>query len=274
MGLEPGPIRDRLSARRTGAGVRRRAAFTLIELLVVIAIVLVLIAILLPAIRSVRDQARRLHCSSNLRNIAIDFQLFADRQSVRGQGDSERLGPTRFRINDFLDSMYRLDEFWDLGRTRIGELRSAREVALCPAGANRLIKRKGFPCGRESITPIEDVSLAFNMRLYRGLIPVGETTLLAPVAVTSVSARILEHPYVPLVLDVDGEDAAAGGMEPFYVAPGQVDKADPYADDRFWYPSDRHAGTTNVAFVGGHVLTSRRPQSEAWNWAYTAEVGK
>ena len=257
-------------ARSTAA---RGNAFTLLELLVVMTIVSVLTALLVPALRSVRDQARSLHCASNLRNISVDFQLFAMGQAAGGQGDSERLGPNRFRIGDFLDHTYRVDEFWDLNQDDAGQLTASRESALCPAGAPRLLKRRGFPCSRQSLSPLEDVSLAFNMRLHRGLIRLAGTTLLAPVSTTHVRASILHHPYVPLVMDVDGEGAVNAGLEPFYIAPSRQEVDDPYAQDRFWFPSDRHAGATNVAFVGGHVLTSRHPQREVWNWEYTANVG-
>jgi len=66
-----------------------RKGFTLIELLVVIAIIAILAAMLFPVFARARESARKIQCLSNVKNIAMAFQMYL--------ADYDRLPPSEHR---------------------------------------------------------------------------------------------------------------------------------------------------------------------------------
>lgn len=56
---------------------KKRSAFTLVELLVVVAIIAILLTLIMPAMRSAREQAKGASCISNQKQIAIAYQYYA-----------------------------------------------------------------------------------------------------------------------------------------------------------------------------------------------------
>ncbi|HEX2972898.1 MAG TPA: prepilin-type N-terminal cleavage/methylation domain-containing protein [Tepidisphaeraceae bacterium] len=108
----------------------RRKAFTLVELLVVIAIIGILAAILLPALKRVRQQGERVVCASNLRQLGLAMLMFA-------RDHKDRLPVAAWRVGTIMwipDDWVHWEKGRDLNQSAIRPYLSNFKALVCPSG--------------------------------------------------------------------------------------------------------------------------------------------
>jgi len=124
-------------ARRRRRPRRARGGFTLIELLVVVAIIAILVGIMIPAVLTSREMARRIQCGNNLRQIGIAVLHDAaanDRKTADlGSGSGHGSGNTSVfhQVVVFFES-----QGLGLGNDWADDARVALPVLRCPSTGN------------------------------------------------------------------------------------------------------------------------------------------
>ena len=259
--LQPTRDADWRPCSRSPVAVR---AFTLIELLVSVAIIGILLALVLPLLSRTLGASRGFKCQQSLRSVAYDFAVFSD-DSLHGDR-GEPHSTTSFTLENFVESQYSVHEFWAWP----GEVRrdipdaAGYDPMRCSEVKGPIVLRINMPCTGGAVSPTQNVSYGFNIRLR-----IGEVLTPSPrqVAVQLRSGVGIPE-NVPLVWDVDGAAAAEREQLPFFSGPS-LDSPAVFAGDRYWFPGMRHNGAANFAFFDGHVESSARPLSEpTWDWAY------
>jgi len=212
-----------------------RKAFTLIELLVVIAIIAILSAILFPVFAKVREKARQTVCASNLRQIGLAFQQYA-------QDNDEQIASFGYWTdpNDFTSFCYWYG-LWDRG-TGVTDY---TQGPLYPYMKNAKIQDCPDSVTIPAGTPPVDVGYGYNwMAAPQGT---GPGTL--QYNHHGVSLATATAPSETLLL-ADASDFFNGtlGRSAFIYPPSRttspVDIASVHA---------RHNGFTNVLWFDGHV---------------------
>lgn len=118
---------------------KRSTAFTLVELLVVIAIIGVLVALLLPAVQSARESARRIDCVNRLRQLVLTAHNFHDTMgSLPTHGDRPSALSSQARLMPFMENknvhdLVNQDEHWRHPSNKLA-LSTPLPFLRCPSG--------------------------------------------------------------------------------------------------------------------------------------------
>ena len=105
---------------------QQRPAFTLIELLVVIAIIAILAALLLPALSSAKERAKRSACVNNLRQFMLATHMYANDNEQRLPSGASESGTPDGVLDDAIPV------FSGLMRTQMVQYAGNYKVLGCP----------------------------------------------------------------------------------------------------------------------------------------------
>jgi prepilin-type N-terminal cleavage/methylation domain-containing protein/prepilin-type processing-associated H-X9-DG protein len=261
---------------------RSTRGFTLIELLVVIAVIAILAALLFPVFAKARERARQAACSSNLRQIGMASQGYAQDWNELMVPAFIAAGNGMASFPDLLDAYARSKGIW---ACPAGGWDLAMDGAV-PMNPNRIRFPEGSGPWKRNLflsymgngwlnNENEDDVILLGAMSVVGARDVGAIprflTLRGMGEFADPASTLLALEAAPYYTDFGGKRERHGGLLPVVLVPIETDWCGEFdsrvGDEGFPQRGAvtlRHSGGFNALFVDGHVRRLTRTARENW----------
>ncbi|MBI2929802.1 MAG: type II secretion system protein [Verrucomicrobia bacterium] len=227
---------------------RRARAFTLIELLVVIAIIAILASLLLPAMSKAKQEAHRIKCVNNQRQLAVTWVLYSgDYNDIlvpngaqqQSGGQSEKLwvlGDYHNFLPAFTNEAYLLDP----RHAAFARYLPAKGVYKCPSDRTTYVVNRG--------KPVPQIR-SYSMNMYVGPTASMSRHTSPRYRAFRKASEIAAPARTFVFMDVTPQNLCTPAF--IVYMPGQT-------SDRFFHlPATHHNRSGVVAFADGHAEAHR-----------------
>jgi prepilin-type N-terminal cleavage/methylation domain-containing protein/prepilin-type processing-associated H-X9-DG protein len=223
-----------------------KPGFTLVELLVVLAVIGILLSLLLTGISRSREQAARVQCANNSKQILIAWTLYSHdfNDALAPNVDGRYGGFTNWVAGNmtFASDANDLDLLADKNRSLLSAYVRAVKVYKCPSDESPFVRSVSMNC---RVNPIRDPDegkprwISGNPDQYRVFRKSADVFLNDRILVIlDENSTLINDPYFAIDMSNTGQPDGLGNTSPYYL----ID-----------FPGSHHLQGATISFADGHT---------------------